>query len=68
MIIDQWKQTARLYEIQVKFIFSHTILVAVLSECRVKGYLYNLNWDIGKQNAASDQGLHCFLKLQEVKG
>ena len=36
IINDQWNQTARLYEIQMTVIYSHTILVAVTSECPVK--------------------------------
>ena len=32
MIIDQYNQTARLYEIQVKVIYSRAILVTVMSE------------------------------------
>ena len=58
-------------------IYSHTSLVAVISECRVKrvicktwtGTLANsADPDQMPQNVASDQGLHCLLKLQEVKG
>ena len=33
IIIDQWNQTARMYEIQVKVIYSRVILVSVTSEC-----------------------------------
>ena len=36
IIIDQWNQTASLYEIQVTVIYSRAILVTVTSECRVK--------------------------------
>ena len=65
------KSNRALNEIQVTFIHSRADLVALTSECGVK----SLDWDIGKQcipdqtpqNAASDQGLHCFLKLQDVK-
>ena len=58
-------------------IYSRAILVAVTSECGVKraicktwtGTLANsADPDQTPQNAASDQGLHCWLKLQDVKG
>ena len=56
-------------------IYSHTILVAVMSECRVMriicktwtGTLPNSTDPDQDQNAAFDQGLHCLLKLQEGK-
>ena len=39
-IIDQWKEAARLYEIQIRVNYSGAILVAVTSGCYVKeGYL-----------------------------
>ena len=76
IIIVQWNQTSRLYEIQVTIIYSHTSLVAVTAECSLKRFI-NKTWtgtlansadpDQMLQNAASDQGLHCLLKLQEVK-
>ena len=60
---------------------SRAFLVAVTSECRVNriickpvawlsaGILANsADQDQKPQNAASDQGLHYKLKLQEVKG
>ena len=65
------------YKIQVMVIYGHAILVTVTSECPVKrvicktwtGILANsADPDQMLQNAASDQGLHCLLKLQEVKG
>ena len=54
-------------------IYSHAILVTVTLECRVKlicktwtGTLANSTvLDQMPKNAASDQGLHCLLKLQE---
>ena len=70
------KTNRALYEIQLTVIYSRAILVAVTSECRVKrvicktwtGTLANsVDPDQMPQNAASDQGLHCLLKLQEVK-
>ena len=52
------------------------ILVTVTSECSVKGFICK-TWtgtlansadpDQTPQYATSDQGLHCLLKLQEVK-
>ena len=64
-----------LYEIHIMVIYSHAILVAEWSECRMKRVVCK-TWtgansadpDQTLQNAASDQGLHCLLKLQEVKG
>ena len=66
-----------LYEIQLKVIYSRAILVIVTSEWRVKRVIWK-KWtgtlansaDPGQkpQNVTSDQGLHCLLKLQEVKG
>ena len=51
-------------------IYSHAILVAVMSECCVKRFIFK-TWttdpDLMLQNAASDQGLQCLLKLQKVK-
>ena len=53
------------------------IVVAVTSECRVKRivcktwtgtFANSADPDHTPQNAASDQGLHCLLKLQDVKG
>ena len=75
IIIDQLNQTVRLFEIRVTAIFYRGILVAVTSECRVKMVICktwtgtlknNADTDQTPQNAASDQGLHCLLKLQEV--
>ena len=57
-------------------IYSHTILVTVISECCVKrvncktwtGTSTNsADLDQTPQNKGSDQYLHCLLKLQEVK-
>ena len=77
IIIDQWNQTARLYEIEVTIIFNRAILVALTSECHVKTVIWQ-TWtgiltnsadaDQTPQNAASDLGLYCLFKLQEVKG
>ena len=39
IIIDQWNQTAHLYEIQVTVIFRRVILVAVKSVPCKEGYL-----------------------------
>ena len=64
IIIDQLKQTARLYKIQVTVIYSRVFLVAVTSECHVK----NVIGKIWTGTLASDQGLHCLLKLQEIEG
>ena len=70
LITDQCGQD----EIQVTVIDSCTCLVAVMSQCSVKriicksmtGILTNSeDPDQTPQNAASDQGLHCLLKLQE---
>ena len=75
IIIDHWNQTARLYEIQVTVINILSILVTVTSECRVNrviwktwtGTLVNsADTDQTPLNVASDRGLHCLLKLQEV--
>ena len=63
-------------EIQVAIIYSRAILVAVTLKFRVKrvicktwtGTLANsVDPDQTPQNAASDQGLHCLLELQEVQ-
>ena len=60
----------------VKVIYSRVIIVAVTSACRVKRVICktwtgtlgsSADLDQIPQNAASDQGLHCLLKLQEVK-
>ena len=77
IITDHWNQTARLYESQVTVIYSRAVLVIVTLECHVKrvicktwtGTLANSAdpYQIS-QNAASDQGLHCLLKVQEFKG
>ena len=76
-IIHQWNQTAGLYETQVTVIYSRASLVAVTSAWRVKRVICK-TWtgtransadpDQTPQNAASDQDLHCLLKLQEVEG
>ena len=64
-------------EIQVAVIYSRAILVALTSECRVQraisktwtGTLANsADPDQTPQNKESDHGLHCLLKLQEIKG
>ena len=66
-----------MYEIQVMVIYSRAIVVIMTSDCRVKrvicktwrGTLANsADPDQTPQNAASDQDLHCLLKLQDVKG
>ena len=72
IITDQW--------IQVTVIYSRSSLVAVTSECCVKrvicktwtdfstGTLENkTDQDQTPRITASDQGLHCLLKSQEVK-
>ena len=57
-------------------IYSHTILVAVMSECCVKGLSVkpvlgtlanSADPEQMLQNAASDQGLHYLLKLQKLR-
>ena len=58
-------------------IYRRAILVAVTSECRVKRVIWK-TWtrtlansadpDQTPQNAASDPGLHCLFKSQEVQG
>ena len=77
IIIDQWNQTARLYEIQVTIIFNRAILVALTSECRIKRVICQTWTGIltnsaaaaqTPQNAGSELSLHCMFKLQEVKG
>ena len=76
IFIDQWNQTTPLYEIQVTVIYCCAILVTVTSECHAKrvlcktltGTLANsADPNQTPQSAASDQGLHCLLILQEVK-
>ena len=76
IIINQWNQTARLYEIQVTIINSRAIFVAVTSERRVKriicktwsGALTNsARPDQTPQNAASVQDMHCLLKLRKLR-
>ena len=64
IIIDQWKQTARFYEIQVTVIYGRAILVAVTSESSANRVICE-TWtgalassadpDQTPQNAASDQ-------------
>ena len=73
IVMDQWNQTACLYEIQVTVIYSHAILVTVTSGCGVKRVICgtladSADPDQTQQIVASDQSLHCLLKLQEVKG
>ena len=63
-------------EIQITLIYSRAILVAVTSECSVKGVVCK-TWtgtladsadpDQMQQNATSNQDLYCLLKLLEVK-
>ena len=62
-----------LEKIEVTVIYSSSILVAVMSEFKVKrvvsrtwtGALANIaDPDQMPQNVASDQGLHCLVKLQ----
>ena len=69
-------QTAPLYGIQVTVIYSRAVIVSVTSGCRVKMVICKTwTWTLANsadldqtpQNAASDQSLHCLLKLQEVK-
>ena len=71
IIIGQWNQTVRLYEIQV------ICSCRLMSECRVKMVICKTRTvtlansadpDQTPQNAASDQGPYCLLKLQQVKG
>ena len=71
IINDQCNQTA-----QVKAIYSRAVLVSVKSECRVKrsicktrtGTLANsADPDQTPKDEASYQGLHCLLKLQNIK-
>ena len=66
-----------LYKIQVRVIYSHAVLVAVMSECCVKRVICKIRTgtlansadpDQMLQNVASHQDLHCLLRLQEVKG
>ena len=78
-VVDQESWSTYLYEIQVTVIDNSDILVAVTSECCVKRVIYKI-WtgfsagtlansaDPGQtpQNVASDQGLQCLLKLQNV--
>ena len=62
-------------QIQVTVIYNRTIFVSVTLECRVKTVI-SKTWteasinsadpDHILQNVASDQGLHCLHKLQEV--
>ena len=75
IIIDQCNQTAHLYEIQITVIYSRAT-VAVTSGFHVMrvicktwtGIFANSTYsDQTSLNAASDQGLHGLLKLQEVK-
>ena len=63
IIIDQWIQTAYLYEIQVKAVYPRDSFVTLTLECRVKRIICK-SWTelLATQCAASDQGLHCLLK------
>ena len=75
--LDMIKSNLPSYKIQVTVIHSRAILAAVTLECRVKRVMCK-TWtrtfancvdpDQMPWNVASDQGLHCLLKLQEVKG
>ena len=68
LFIDQWKQTVRLYEIQVTVtvIYSRAIFVIVTSE-RWNGTLANsADPDLKLHKAVSDQSLHCLFTLQEI--
>ena len=55
-------------QIPVTVIYSCAILVAVTSECSVKGVIYKNCSETLANSAVSDQDLHCLLELQEVKG
>ena len=66
-----------MFILQVLVINSCAILVTVMSECCVQrvfcktwtGILaHSKDLDQMLHSAASDQGLHCLLQLQEVKG
>ena len=61
--------------IQGMVIYSRAILITVRVPCRgvicktwPKTLRNSVDPDQTPQNAASDQGLHCLLKVQEVKG
>ena len=64
-------------EIPLSVIYSRAIPVAVMTECSMKRVICK-TWtgtsancadqDQTPQNAASDQGLHHVLKLQEING
>ena len=68
-----------LYKIQVAVIYTCALLVTVTSVCRKNRvicktgtgtfgtFANSADPDQMPQNAASDQGLHCLLELQEVK-
>ena len=72
------KSNRALDEIQVTVIYSRAILVARQSAvesvfCKTWTVTFetlanNADPDQTPQKVASDQGLHCLLKLQEVKG
>ena len=71
------KSNRALDEIQVMVICSRTILVAVtvvlIATCKTwtgsfATLVNSADPDLTAQNAASDHGLHCLLKSQEVKG
>ena len=77
--IDQWSLSARLYEIHLTDIYSRAILVTLTSECHgklhvsVKPELELEHWqtvqnpDDTPQNAASDQGLYCYLNYRKLR-
>ena len=65
---------ARLYEIQVTDIYNCAVLVTVTSECHVKRaktwtetLANSADSDQMPRNAASDQGLHCFINYRELR-
>ena len=59
--------TPRLHKIQLTVIYSHVILVSVMSKLSVKRVICK-NWTMTLADSENpDQTLHCLLKLQEVK-
>ena len=74
IIIDQWNQTLLLYKIQVVVNSCHCDVRVLCKErviCKTwtqRTLANSADPDQMPQNAASDQGLHCLLKLQEDKG
>ena len=64
-IIDQWNHIVRLYEIQVRVIYSRAILVAVMSEFCVKRIIWK-TWRRFDQNWVKNTLSYQDLKIPKL--